>query len=163
MKHKITPGVCYMAGLLSKSKQWEKNSVGIQTSIVEIELRFIEIALKELEIEPSKIMMEESEGHKRIYFYHSRVSKQLRDICAREVHIFKKPDKLSSSYVAGMFDAAGHIRNGTVTMSPMTPSDTIMLGNLGIHTRGKTIANASRLVLLIKGQSVMLEKGLEKK
>jgi hypothetical protein len=157
MNAKLTPGICYVAGLFSKSREDEKSAVGIRTSVPEIEQRFLEIAIKELLIEPNKVIIEESEsGSRHIYFYHSRVAKLLKDISAREVHIFKKKDAMSANYAAGMFDAGGHVRPTTLSMSPLSASDAFMFENLGIHTKGNLILNISSFMALVKGLSVIL-------
>ncbi len=158
MKLRITPGICYVAGLAGKSRQKEKNAVGITTSIEQIEQRFIELVIKELEIEPSKILIEENNGHRHVYFYHSRVAKRLKEIYSREVYVFKKRDALSASYVAGMFDASGSIRDGGISMSPMGPHDSVMLDNLGIHTSSKRILTITSFLELIKSQSILAQR-----
>ncbi len=158
MNTKLTSNICYIAGLVSKSKQAEKNAVGIRTSIGEIEQRFIKIAITELEIEPSKILIEELEGHRHVYFYHSRVAKRLEEIYSREIHVFKKIDKLSASYVAGMFDGAGRVRSTTMTITPISPNDAFMLENLGVHTRGNEILNIGNFMKLIGKESVMIQR-----
>ncbi len=155
---KLTPSICYIAGLVSKSAKKEKNSVGIETTISEIEQRFIEIAIKELKIEPTKILIDEAQGHRHIYFYHSRVAKQLSAIYTREIHAFKKRDNLSASYVAGMFDCAGRIRSGTVSINQILPSDALMLQNLGIYTRGNDIQNIGDFLSFIKDESIMIKR-----
>jgi hypothetical protein len=160
MSDKLTPSICYMAGLVSRSSKREKNSVGIETTIAEIEQRFIEIAIKDLEIEPTKILIDEAEGYKHIYFYHSRVAKRLKEIYSREIHVFKKKDKLSANYVAGMFDSAGRIsrNSGEVSMTPITPEDAFMLENLGIHTKGNSIMNVGNLISLIGEDSILIRR-----
>lgn len=159
MKLKLTPSICYMAGLFSRNKQKEKGAVGIQTGISELEQKFVEIALNEYGIDPKKIIIEEDDrGNRHVLFYHSRVSKQLKDITAREVHLFKKKDSLSSNYVAGMFDGGGHVTHTTITVSPISSSDAFMLQNLGIHTKGNNILNIGNFISLVKGHSVLLER-----
>ncbi len=158
MEKKLTPSICYMAGLVSKSNEKDKSAVGIQTGIEEIEQRFVEIALKEFSIEPTKIIIEEQAGGRHLFFYHSRVSKQLKDICARETYLFKKKDKLSSSYVAGMFDGAGHVTHTTMTINPLSTPDALMLENLGVHTKGNAVLNISNFMSLIKESSLLLER-----
>ena len=160
MKSKITPSLCYMAGLVSRSAKKEKNSIGIETTIPEIEQRFIEIAIKDLEIEPTKILIEELEGRKHVHFYHSRIAKQLKEIYSREVHVFKKRDALSASYVAGMFDSSGRVsrNSGEVSMTPITPDDSFMLENLGVHTKGNVILNVGNLISLISKDSILIQR-----
>lgn len=154
---KLTPEICYMAGLFSRNRQKEKGAVGILTGIGELEQRFIEIAMREFGIDSRKIVVEEVErGNRHVYFYHSRVSKLLKDIYTREVHLFKKRDKLSANYVGGMFDGGGHVTKTTVSISPISPADALMLQNLGIHTNGNNILNISNFISLVKGSSILL-------
>ncbi len=162
MQKGLTPDICYIAGLSSKNRESRKNAIGVQTSVPEIEQKFVEIAVKVLEIDPKKIFIEHSDGRIHAYFYHSRVAKRLANISSRESHIFKKPDQLSAAYLAGIFDAAGHIRSGSLSINPISPQDALMLQNLGIHTRGNTVLNISSLFSMIKGRSIMADM-LEKR
>lgn len=162
MELKLTPGICYLAGLYGKSKARARNAVGIDTTVKEIEQRFVEIALKELGIEPSRIIIEEKGHYRHVFFYHSRVAKYLERTVRRESIIFKRKNEPSSNYVAGLFDAAGHISHGEVSINGLTRSDELMLENLGVHTNNGRVMNLSALLSLIRGASSLLEKrGLE--
>ncbi len=154
MKEKLTPNVCYMAGLYSKAAKKEKNYVSVNTSILELQQRFVEIAVNELGIMPNKIILGR-ESEKSAGFYHSRVAKRLLDIVNRETYVFKTVNELSRSYVAGMFDMAGHYR-GTIEIGHVNAKDAFMLENLGVHTRGDKIVNISKFVALIKERSILL-------
>lgn len=155
MKKDLVPNICYMAGLFSKASKKEKNFVSVNTSMIELQQKFIEIAVNELGILPNKIILGR-ESEKSAGFYHSRVAKQLQDIVNRETYLFKVPNELSRSYLAGMFDIAGHYR-GSLEISHVNPRDAFMLENLGIHTRGDKIVNISKFVALIKGLSILLD------
>jgi hypothetical protein len=157
MKAKLTPSICYMAGLLSKSKN-ERNAVGIRTGLEELEKKFIEIAMKEFEIEPNRILIEEVDGKRHIYFFHSRVAKRLNEIIGKEDKVFKVKNTFSSNYLAGMFDAAGGFGKESMYIRDLKPVDEVMLANLGIHTRGGNIMNISSFVSSIKGHSVLLSQ-----
>lgn len=158
---KLTPNVCYMAGLFSKAPRREKNFVSINTGIEELQQRFAEIAVKDLKIEPSRIVLGR-DGSLGIGFYHSRVAKRLNDIISREVYIFRKESELSRNYVAGMFDISGHFTKSSVEIRHVRPDDALMLENLGVHTRGDSITTITRFVSLIKGPSLLLEISMRK-
>jgi hypothetical protein len=145
-----------MAGLYSKAPRREKNYVSVNTSISELQQRFIEIAVNELGILPNKIILGR-ESEKSAGFYHSRVAKRLQDIVNREIYVFKTVNELSRSYVAGMFDIAGHYR-GAIEISHVNPKDAFMLENLGVHTRGDKIMNISKFIALIKESGILLNR-----
>ena len=157
MKAKLTPQACYVAGLYSKGNKHEKNFVSVNTGIEELKQRFIEISVKDLGVLPSKILFGRG-SEKSVGFYHSRIAKQLIDITNRETYIFKTQNDLSSSYVAGMFDASGHFSAGGLEIRHVTPKDAMMLENLGIHTKGDKILNIGRFMELIKGRSIVLSQ-----
>lgn len=156
MKATLTPNICYMAGLYSKASKKEKNFVSISTNLPELQQRFVEIAVNDLGIIPSKILLGR-DGDNDAGFYHSRVAKQLLDIANRETYVFKVVNDLSRSYLAGMFDIAGHYRS-SVEIRHVSPKDAMMLENLGIHTRGDRVMNVGRFISLLKGHSIVLRK-----
>ncbi len=155
MKLKLTPDVCYVAGLLSQSKE-ERTAVGIVTGKGEIEQRFISIALKEFEIKPEKIVIKEDGPNRHVYFYHSRIAKQLREIIDRENYIFKAKNDFAKSYLAGIFDAAGHVHKEGLKIKGLRPKDELMLSNLGIHSNRGRILNPSILLAFIRGRSIII-------
>ncbi len=145
-----------MAGLHNHAKG-ELSRVGITTSVNEIEEKFVEICIKELQIQPNRIIMEDKDGVRTVYFYHTKMSKMLKRICDSETRIFTRINELSRSYVAGMFDASGHISKGRVFIKGLDARDELMLQQLGIHTSNGTIRNISSFFILIRGFSVLLE------
>ncbi len=157
MKTKLKPKICYLAGLLSKSGE-VKNAIGITTSIEEIEHRFLDICLKELKIEPNKIIIEDNQRSRHIFFYNSRLRKELDKIIERETIIFKYRNEYSANYIAGMYDIAGHIQNGSLVINKLSPKDQMMFENLGLRTDSNKIRNISSIVTLISGFSIMLER-----
>ena len=157
MKTKLEPHICYMAGLLSKSFG-KSNEICIATSIDGIEKKFLDICVKRLKIDPSRIVIDERETHRRIYFYDSRLYKELKRIIEREDIIFKRRNEFSSSYVAGMFDAGGKVREGSLMIAGMTIKDQLTLENLGVHIRKDRIVSISSFITLIQGSSVLLER-----
>ncbi len=159
MKIKLGPEVYYVAGLLSKTNE-ENNAIGIRTGIREVEERFVEIALKDFKIDPRKILVEPEGNHNHVYFYHSQIAKQLKLLIKSESKIFKKKDTKSENYVAGMFDAAGHMGKNDFRIKGISPADAMMLESLGVHTKGDKILNIANFIALVKGQSIMVSRKL---
>lgn len=156
MKARLNPNECYMAGLTRI--EGERNAVQIETSMDEVEERFVKLALKEFKIEPNRILIEEEAGLRRIYFYHSQVARELGRIRAREDKIFKAPNDLSKSYVAGIIDSSGRISNSGISIRGLKPIDEVMLANLGIHTRNGRIMNISTLLSFVSGLSLFTKQ-----
>ncbi len=156
MKIKLTANLCYLAGLQDKARFTDR-AIGISTRIDELEQRFTEICVKELKIEPNRIIVREEGGSKQIYFYHSKIYRELLEINSNATRIFRySNNEFSRMYVAGIFDAAGHAEKGRIRINGLTRSDELVLENLGIHTMNGTILNAGPFVKLIKGFSIML-------
>ncbi len=154
MKIKLTPEICYIAGLNAPFK--EKNAVGVETNIKEIETHFAELAMKLFEVDPTRIMVTEEEGRHSIYFYNSRIAKRLAEIRSKSDKLFRMQNEFSKSYLAGMFDSMGRISKSGVFMNGMHPVDEVFLANMGIHTKGGRVTNISSLVSLIKNISILV-------
>ncbi len=158
MKAKLTPSLCYMAGLQSKSNE-ERSAVGVSTGMDDIGQKFIEISIKELGIQPNRIIIDDiGGGMQHIYFYHSRICKRLKEIVDSSDKIFRRRNEFASAYVAGMFDAAGHKDRQGLYIKKIEPRDAIMLQNLEIYTRGNRIMNMSSFLELIKKFSIFVGK-----
>ncbi len=155
MELKLTANICYMAGLYSKGSKRQKNFVSINSSVDELRDRFVEIAVKDLGVLPNKIIFGSGTDKNVVGFFHSRVAKRLIDLEKREVHVFKIDNEFSRSYIAGMFDAAGHFSSDAVEIHNIDTDDAIMLQNLGVHSKGDKILNIVRFVSLIKGKSLL--------
>ncbi len=156
MKKKLTPALCYMAGLQSKGNE-ERSAVGISTGLESVEQKFIEIAVKDLEIEPNRIIIREIGGGMRhVFFYHSRICRQLKEISGKSEKVFKRRNELGAAYVAGMFDAAGHKDSGGLYINKIEPRDAVLLQNLEIYTKGNRIMNMTSFIALIKEFSLVL-------
>ncbi|HUB92430.1 MAG TPA: hypothetical protein VL945_00555, partial [Candidatus Saccharimonadales bacterium] len=152
----LNPAICYMAGLQSKGNE-ERSAVGVSTGLESIEQKFIEIAVKDLGIEPNRIIIEEIGGGMRhVFFYHSRICRQLKDICEKSDKMFRRRNELSSAYVAGMFDAAGHKDSQGLYMKKIGPKDAVLLQNLEVYTKGNRIMNMTSFMKLIAGFSLLL-------
>lgn len=156
MAAKLTPDLCYITGLISKGREYERSAIGIVTTMDELVEKFSEIAIK-LGVAPNKILIEEDDGVKHIYFFHSKMAKQARETIERETRIFKYRNEYSGNYLAGMFDASGKVVKGTVIIKSLTSSDQLMLQTLGIHTKGSEISNVGSFIELVKDYSVVLK------
>ncbi|MDE1823274.1 MAG: hypothetical protein KGH69_05195 [Candidatus Micrarchaeota archaeon] len=158
MTIKLTTSACYMAGLMNRTA--ERGKVAISTGKSAIEERFLEIAVKKLKVDPTKITIAEgSIGMRNVYFYHSRIAKELQEIREKELFLFKRVNEFSRSYIAGMFDSSGHLQKGSITINGLSPKDRLMLENLGIRTLDKRIVNPRLLLEMIKGYTVFKDLG----
>ncbi|MDE1870437.1 MAG: hypothetical protein KGH71_05675 [Candidatus Micrarchaeota archaeon] len=154
MPTKLTPELCYLAGIVSKTRQGERSMVGINTTIDDVVENFVEVALK-LGVDAKKIIIEDVDGVKHVYFFHSKLAKQIREIVEKQTRIFKYKNEFSSSYLAGMFDASGKVSKGKLLLSGMSAADQMVMENLGIHTRQNSITNIQAFLGMIKGRSVI--------
>ncbi|MDE1762127.1 MAG: hypothetical protein KGH59_01950 [Candidatus Micrarchaeota archaeon] len=155
MPTKLSPEICYIAGMMNKTKQDERSAVGIRTTLDDVIEMFVEVALK-LGVDTKKIVIEDVEGVRHVYFYNSKIAKHARELIGKETKVFRHRNQFAGSYLAGMFDAGGRKRGGRLSISGMTPSDRLMLDALGIRTRDSTIVNASAFLSLVKGHSALL-------
>ncbi len=157
MKIKLTPELCYLAGLHSRSTA-ERNAIGVFTKRPEMEEKFIDLALKKLKIEPNRLIIEEDGDTHHVFFYHSKLGSQLRKVSGSCNILFKLPTPQSRSYMAGIFDAAGYFSGSGMHIRGITTRETIMLQQFGVHTSGDRIKDISRFLALIKGFSVIADK-----
>ena len=155
MKAKLTQNICYMAGLYGKGPKSQKNFVSINSGISELRDRFVEIAVKDLGVLPNKIIFGSGTEKNTVGFFHSRVAKRLADLIKREVYVFKTDNELARGYLSGMFDAAGHIGQGSIEIRHINSNDAIMLQNLGVHSRGDKILNIKRFLGLVNDMSII--------
>ena len=162
MRAKLTPEICYIAGMLSKTRQGERSMVGINTTIDGVIENFVSFALK-LGVDTKKIMIEDEEGVKHVYFYHSKLARQAREIIEKETRLFKFKNELSSSFIAGMFDASGNVGRERVFIKNLTKHDQLVLQNLGVHTDGYSIRNIKSFFALISAYSIILQQKLDRK
>ncbi len=156
MKLKLSPGVCYLAGLTSGSNE-KRNAIGIVTGISAIEEKFIKGAI-ELGVEPSRIAIEETPTGRHIYFFHSMIARMLRRINSRSSRLFKMRNELAASYVAGIFDGSGHVDRSSVAIRKLSAGDRLVLEQMGIHVINGRIMNISALVALVAGRSIIAER-----
>ncbi len=157
MKTKLTPNMCYIAGLQSRSSE-ARSAVGVRTSIQEIEEKFAELCIKELAVPPNRLIIDDEGEERHIYFYHSRIYKRLHEVIDNQVRRFRWTNEFSGNYVAGMFDCAGYLHGNSLSIRGITSADAVMLEQLGIRTEGNRIKNITKFIALIKGYSIMLER-----
>ncbi len=156
MKTKLKPYICYIAGMQSMSSE-AHSAVGIRTSISEIEGRFVELCLKDLGVDPKRIIVEDERVARHIYFYHSGICRRIRKVVDDSNKMFKYRNIFSSSYVAGMFDAAGRMDKKGISIRGLGHKEELVLEQLGIHTKGGFILNPGSFITLVRGFSVLLE------
>ncbi len=156
MKIKLTPTLCYLAGIQSRFKE-ENGAVGIKTSIDAIEQRFIEICLKELKLEPNKLLIEADGSIRHIFFYHSKLNKQLKQITENQTKLFRLPTHEARSYIAGIFDGSGYIKDGHIFIQKLSRGDEVMLENLTVHIKGNKVMSVNTFISIINGYSTMLK------
>ncbi len=144
-----------MAGLQCNANE-ENNSIGIHTNNDEIEQKFIEITVNELEIPPNRIIIRNlGESMRHVYFYHSRVFKRLREVINSSEKIFKRKNLFAASYLAGIFDASGHIDSKGLYIKRISPREAILMQNLDIYTKGGRITNPGAFLMLVRGTSIL--------
>ncbi|MEM0142961.1 MAG: hypothetical protein QXL94_03275, partial [Candidatus Parvarchaeum sp.] len=98
MKLKLSRQLCYFAGLQSRFKT-ENGEVGIKTNKQSLEENFVSVSLNEFKIPPNKILVEINEnGSRHIYFYHSKINKELKQIIKSQTSIFKLPTPEARRY-----------------------------------------------------------------
>ena len=154
MRFKLTKELCYLAGLTGRFHESERSAVGIKTTNEEIEERFIKIALG-LGVDSRKIVIEENESSKHIYFYHSKISRMIREILKERSALPKRRRELAIEFIAGTFDASGHRTREKVTIGKLEKSDELLLELMGVHTVSSKILNIGTFFSLIKGKSVI--------
>ena len=71
--------------------------------------------------------------------------------------IFRLPTPNSKSYVAGIFDAAGHVSGKSIYINGITVNEAVMLQQLGVHTSGERIRDVRNFLDLVRGFSVIAD------
>lgn len=154
MRFKPSVELCYLAGLAGRTHEAASSQVGIVTQNDEIEERFLKYAIK-LGVDTRKIMIEEKGTFKHIYFYHSKLAKMIREVLRERTTLAKKKGELAAAFIAGSFDAGGHVMNDKVTIRRLEKGDELLLELMGIHSVNSKILNIRDFFSLIKGQSIM--------
>ena len=157
MRFKPTPELCYVAGLAGKSNEPERSMIGIRTQDDEIEERFIKYAIK-LGVDTRKIMIEEQGSFKHVYFYHSKLAKMIREVMKERASLPKKKGDLAQAFVAGTFDANGHVTPNSITIRKLEKSDELLLELLGVHTVNGRVLSIRALLSVISGSSLLSKR-----
>jgi len=80
----------------------------------------------------------------KVYFYHTAYRKFFQEVEKEQLERFKYLNEYAANYIAGMFDASGHIdERGVVSLGQANKQDEMMLLRLGFQTRRR----ADRLVI----------------
>ncbi|MDD5172022.1 MAG: LAGLIDADG family homing endonuclease [Candidatus ainarchaeum sp.] len=137
MKIKLTPELSYVIGLWRKARCQEGLGVQGNKDVLEV---FSQEALEKQLTTSDKMLS----GDEKIYFYHTAYRKFFQEVEKEELERFKYLNEYAANYLAGMFDAAGHIdERGVVSLGQATKQDEMMLLRLGFQTRRR----ADRLII----------------
>lgn len=154
MRFKLTSELCYLAGLAGRSRESERSAVGISTQNEKIGDRFINYSIK-LGVDPRKILMEEKGTFKHIYYYHSKLSRMIREVLKERAQLARKNRELAIAFIAGTFDANGHVIGNKVTIRRLEKGDELLLELMGVHTVNAKILNIGDFFRLIKSESTL--------
>lgn len=131
MKIKLTPELSYVIGLWRKSRTLEGLGVSGNDNLLEVFSK--EVLEKELTT-PDKLL---TEGD-RVYFYHTAYRKFFQQIEKEQLERFKYLNEYAANYLAGLFDAVGHVdERGIVSLRKANRQDEMMLLRLGFVTKRK--------------------------
>lgn len=156
MRFKPTPELCYLAGLAGRSYEPELSMVGIRTQNDAIEERFVKF-LMGLGVDSKKIMIEQDGTFRHIYVFHSKLAKMIREIMKERTSLAKKRGELAVAFLAGLFDANGHVAKTTITIRKLEKGDELLLELLGVHSVGSKILSISKFLALIGKRSIISE------
>lgn len=137
MKIKLTPELSYVIGLWRKARCQEGLGVQGGKDVLEI---FSQEALEKQLTTSDKLLCAED----KVYFYHTAYRKFFQEVEKEELERFKYLNEYAANYLAGMFDAAGHIdERGVVSIGQATKQDEMMILRLGFQSRRR----ADRLII----------------
>jgi hypothetical protein len=154
MRFKLTRELCYLAGLAGHSREPERSQVGIVTQDYEIEERFIKYAIA-LGVDTKKIMIEDRGGSRHVYFFHSKIARMIREIMNERSTLQHKKGGMAVAFLAGTFDANGHVANGVLSFRRLDKGDELLLELMGIHSVNSRIMNIRGFIPLIKKDSIL--------
>ena len=97
----------------------------------------------------------EKDESKGVFFYHSKLAAQIREVLSGKGTLPKKSRAMSLHFVAGMFDIRGRMANRVLYLNGLDRADTLLLELLGIHTHGSRITNPIEFISLMRGGSIM--------
>lgn len=157
MRFKLTRELCYISGLAGRTHWPERSRIGIRTTNGAVEERFVEYAVR-LGVLPNKMVVAYEGSFVTAYFYHSRIARTVHELMGMRASLAGKRNGLAEAFIAGTFDANGHVLPDTISIRGLQSSDVLLLERMGIHTSGSRVRNISTFLALIKGMSVMLEQ-----
>ncbi len=157
MRFKLTTELCYFAGLAKGNREIDSR-IGFKTTYDQLAELFVQRAIA-LGVQPTKMMIEQQENYTHVYFYHSKLSRQIREVLEMRESLSKRGIDKAVSYAAGLFDSSGHAYAGKVYIRRMDKRDELLLEFIGVHTRGGRVINPRSFLELISGMS-FLAKGL---
>ena len=129
MKIKLSPELSYVIGLWRKSRC--PDGIGVQGTKELLEVFSHEVLNRQLTTSDKLLSAED-----RIYFYHTAYRKFFQEVEKEQLERFKYLNEYAANYLAGMFDAAGHIdERGVVSIGQATKQDEMMLLRLGFQSR----------------------------
>jgi len=132
MKIKLTPELSYVIGLWRKARTSEGLGVQGGKDILEV---FTKEALDKGLTTSDKMQSTEE----RVYFYHTAYRKFFQQVEGEQLERFKYLNEYAANYLAGMFDASGHVdERGVVSLGGANKKDEMMLLRLGFQTRRRS-------------------------
>src|SRR4030095_16060066 len=136
MKIKLTPELSYVIGLWRKVRTTEGLGVEGNKEVLEV---FAKEALDKQLTTSEKMLSADQKAE----FSHTAYRKFFQQIEAEQLERFKYLNEYAANYIAGMFDASGHIdTRGVVSIGAANKQDEIMLLRLGFVTKRR----ADRLI-----------------
>jgi hypothetical protein len=161
MRFKLTSELCYFAGLADRVHSHERSRIEFTTSYDELAEKFVECAIK-LGVSTRKMIIEEEDTKKHIYFYHSKLARIIQEVLDQRQFLPKKGKELAASFAAGMFDSSGHSLKGGIYLKNIEKKDELMLELMGVHTQNGYVLNARDFLGIIGGRSFLAKALLTK-
>lgn len=125
MKIKLSPELSYIVGLWRKNRSPEGLGVIGGSSLLEV---FSKEALEKELTTPDKMLT----GEDKVYFYHTAYRKFFQQIEKEQLERFKYLNEYAANYLAGLFDAVGHVdERGIISLRKANRQDEMMLLRLG--------------------------------
>jgi hypothetical protein len=132
MKIKLSPELSYLIGLWRKARC--PDGLGVQGGKDILEIFSKEVIDRQL-TPPGKLLT----GEDKVYFYHTAYRKFFQEVEKDQLERFKYLNEYAANYLAGMFDATGHIdERGLVSIGNASKGDEMMLLRLGFGTKRRS-------------------------
>lgn len=126
MKLKLTNELAWLIGFWKMRRT--KKGIGVFGD-TDVQQRFVKEVLKLKLVPPDKIVAD----LKSVWFRHVKLENVFRKVMQQQTDIFNRPNRLTASYLRGMYDSSGEgnvIRNATF-------QDAMMIERLGFYTQRK--------------------------